>query len=185
VFIAMKIWIRGVALVALGAALTIPDQAEAQVQVAIEPRVGVTFPTGDLSSDGAEAGLALGAELMFNIQRNLTAYVGLNRHGFTCDRDCDLGRSPRSEGIGAGLKVILPSPPDALVWARGGILAHRYSDSQRTSARNLGFEVGTGIDMPIRPRTYLTPHLGILSHDAGSLGTATWVNFGLGLHYHF
>ncbi len=177
---------RALALSAAFAALLVaPHVALAQVQVSGEGRVGVTFPTGDLSSDGAEAGLGIGAELMFNFQRNLTAYVGLHRHGFACDRDCEVGRNPRSTGVGAGLKVVLPSPPDAMMWARGGIVANRLATDDGDGPRNIGFELGTGIDMPIAPRLYLVPNLGFISHDAGGRTTASFLTFGVGLHYHF
>lgn len=172
------------ALVILGVLALGAGDAAGQVQFSVEPRVGVTFPTGDLSSAGAEAGLALGGELMMTFHRNLTAYVGLQRHQFSCDADCDLGRNPRSSGLGAGLKYIFPSPPDALIWGRAGFLAHQLSADNGAGDRNLGFEGSAGIDMPIRPRLYLTPHIGVLTHDAGAGFRATWVNFGVGLHYH-
>ncbi len=157
----------------------------AQMGVAGEGRVGITLPTGDLSGEGAEAGLALGAELQLNFQRNLTAYVGLNRHSFSCDRDCDLGPNPRSTGLNAGLKYLFPSPPDALIWGRGGIVANQLSDDRSSTSRNIGFELGGGIDMPIRPQLYLVPNLGFVSHSAGSGFTASYFTFGVGLHYHF
>jgi hypothetical protein len=177
---------RGLALVAASVALFgVPHLAHAQVQVSGEGRVGVTFPTGDLSSEGAEAGLGLGAEMLFSFQRNLSAYVGIHRHGFSCDSDCDVGRNPRSTGVGAGLKFVLPSPRDALVWARGGIVANRLSTNDDAGPRNVGFELGTGVDMPIAPRLYLVPNLGFISHDAGGGATASFLTFGVGIHYHF
>lgn len=175
---ALALFLAG--LFALGA-----QDARAQMQVSVEPRAGVTFPLGDLSDAGADAGLALGAELMLTFQRNLTAYVGLQRHSFNCDSDCTLGSNPRSSGLGAGLKYILPSPPDALIWGRAGILAHQLSADEGSGDRNLGFEVSAGVDMPVAQRLYLTPHLGLLTHDAGAGFQATWVNFGVGFHYHF
>jgi hypothetical protein len=167
------------------ALLGLPSLAQAQVQVSAEGRAGVTLPTGDLSRDGAEAGLAVGAELMFTVQRNLSVYVGANRHGFSCDRDCDVGRNPRSSGLASGLKVIFPSPADATLWARGGVLAHRIVTDDGSGPRNLGFELGTGFDMPIAPRLYLTPHLGLYSHDSRGSRSATYLNLGVGVHYHF
>jgi hypothetical protein len=158
---------------------------EAQRSIAGEGRVGVTFPTGDLSDAGAEAGLGIGAELMMTFRPNLTAYIGLQRHGFSCDSDCDVGNSPRSTGFGGGLKFVFPSPQDALFWARGGLIAHALSTDDVSGDRNLGFELGTGFDMPIAPRLYLTPHVGLISHDAGGGFTAQYFTFGLGGHYHF
>jgi hypothetical protein len=162
-----------------------PSPALGQVGVAGEGRVGVTLPMGDLSDADAEAGLALGLELMLNFQRNVTAYVGFNRHGFSCDRDCGLGSGLRSTGFGAGIKYIFPSPADALVWGRGGVIAHQLSSDEVSGDRNLGFELGAGIDMPVGDRFYLVPHLGVLTHSLEGDARATYLNFGLGLHYHF
>ncbi|TVP54091.1 MAG: hypothetical protein EA351_13880 [Gemmatimonadales bacterium] len=167
-------------------ALLLPaDGLSAQVSFSGEGRVGVTFPTGDLSNAGAEAGLGFGAELMATFRPNLTAYVGLNRHGFSCGSDCDLDGGLRSSGIAGGLKFIFPSPPDALLWGRAGIVAHALSTDDTSGDRNLGFEVGAGMDMPIAPRLHMTPHLGFITHDAGSGFTASYFNFGIGAHYHF
>lgn len=180
---------RNDALVALSLLLFVfllpASEAQAQVSFSGEGRVGVTFPTGDLSDVGAGAGLGLGAELMMTFQPNLSAYVGLNRHGFSCDSDCDLGSSPRSSGVGAGLKLIFPSPQDALLWGRAGVVGHSLSDDDSSGDRNLGFELGAGFDMPIAPRLYLTPHAGLISHDAGGGFTARYFTLGVGGHYHF
>jgi hypothetical protein len=174
-----------VALLLAGSFLFMPSHAWGQIQIAGEGRAGVTFPTGDLSSQGAEAGLSLGAEAQFTFQRNVTAYVGLNRHAFSCDSDCDLGPNPRSSGLNAGLKYIFPSPPDALIWGRAGLLANRLSTDDSSRDRNLGFEAGAGIDMPVAQSLYLVPHLGFMTHDAGDGFRANWVTLGLGVHYHF
>jgi hypothetical protein len=168
------------------AAFAVAPTAEAQAQMlSAEGRVGVTFPTGDLSDAGAESGLGIGGELMLTFQPNLTAYVGLNRHAFSCDSDCDLGSNPRSTGLGAGLKYIFHAPGDAYAWGRGGIVAHQYADDDGSGSRNIDFELGAGIDMPVAPRIHLVPHMGFISHDAGSGVTASYLNFGVGLHYHF
>jgi opacity protein-like surface antigen len=174
-------------LIVLGAVTTflVAPGASAQVGFAGEGRIGVTFPTGDLSDAEAGAGLSVGAELQANFQRNLTAYLGLHRHGFSCDDDCDLGDSPRSTGLNAGLKYIFPSPQDALVWGRGGIVANQLSTDDGSSSRNIGFEVGAGIDMPVAPNFYLVPNLGFVRHGAESNFSASFLTFGVGLHYHF
>lgn len=159
--------------------------SEAQVSFAGEGRVGVTFPSGDLSEAGAQAGLGIGAELMMTFRPNLTAYVGINRHGFSCDSDCNLGSGVRSSGLAGGLKFVFPSPPDAHIWGRAGVVAHTLSSDDFSGDRNLGFEVGAGIDMPIAPRLYLTPHLGFITHEAGTDTSASYFTFGAGAHYHF
>lgn len=162
-----------------------PAPAEAQLEFGAEGKAGVTFPTGDLSDAGAEAGLALGAELIVNFRPNLSAYVGLNRHGFSCESDCNVGDSPRSSGLGAGLKFVFPSPPDALLWGRAGIVAHSLATDDGSGDRNIGFEGGAGFDMPIRDRLFLSPHLSFITHDVGGGASATYFNFGVGAHYHF
>ncbi len=176
--------IHMIALVLAAFALLHAPEAEAQM-ISVEGRVGVTYPTGDLSNAGADTGLGIGAELMYTFQRNLTAYAGFNRHAFSCDSDCDLGNSPRSTGLGAGLKYVFHAPGDAYAWGRGGIVAHQLADDDGSGPRNIGFELGGGIDMPIAPRLHLVPHIGFIQHDAGGGFTASYVNFGVGIHYHF
>jgi hypothetical protein len=165
------------------------QEAHAQVGFALEGRGGVTFPQGDLSDGGAEAGLSLGAELQANFHRNVTAYAGIHRNSFNCDDGCTLGDDPRSTGIAAGLKYIFHSPGDIHVWGRGGIVADKLesdSDSGNLGSgdREIGFEVGLGGDMPIAPRLFLVPSVGFTRYDAGNSFTASFFTLGVGLHYH-
>jgi hypothetical protein len=161
-----------------------PDAAVGQSGVSVEPRVGVTFPLGDLSDAGAESGVLMGGDLFLSFHPSFSGYLSLNRHSFACGDDCELGGSPRSVGLGAGIKYFVPSPADALVWARGGIVGHQYEDDQVSGDRGVGFELGAGIDMLIGARLYLVPHLGFLLHDAARGMTASYLTFGVGLHYH-
>jgi hypothetical protein len=165
-----------------------PGEAQAQMGLGAEGRVGVTFPQGDLSDRGAEAGLSFGAELQANFHPRMTAYLGLQRHSFNCDNDCTLGDNPRSQGIGAGLKYIIHNPGDVLAWARGGVVAHTYSNDERTGDREIGFELGVGADLPVAERLYLVPNIGFVSHNAGSgfgaLSKANFFTLGVGVHYH-
>jgi hypothetical protein len=103
-------------------------EAQAQMGLGAEGRVGVTFPQGDLSDAGAEAGLSFGAELQVNFHPRMTAYLGLQRHSFNCENGCTLGDNPRSTGIGAGLKYIFHNPGDVLAWGRGGIVANTFGN---------------------------------------------------------
>lgn len=171
-------------ILAAGALWLFAGEAHAQVGLAVEGRAGVTFPQGDLSDADAGAGLSIGAELQANFHRNLTAYVGLHRHAFSCDSGCELGDSPRSTGLGAGLKYIFHSPGDALVWGRGGLVANTFGNDAVTGDREIGFEVGFGTDFPIAERLYLVPNVGFISHDAGGNFKANFFTLGLGLHYH-
>lgn len=172
-------------LLAAGALWLVPGQeAQAQMGFAVEGRAGVTLPQGDLSDAGAEAGLALGAELQANFRQNLTAYVGIRRNSFNCDDACTLGDDPSSTGIAAGLKYIFHSPGDIHVWTRGGVVADKFESEDGSGDREIGFEVGLGGDMPIAPRLSLVPHVGFTSHDVGGDFTASFFTLGVGLHYH-
>jgi hypothetical protein len=159
-------------------------EAQAQMGLAVEGGVGVTFPQGDLSDAGAEAGLSFGAELQVNFHPRMTAYLGLQRHSFNCDNDCTLGDSPRSTGIGAGVKYIFHNPGDVLAWGRGGIVANTFGNDAGTGDREIGFELGVGADVPVAERLYLVPKIGFVSHDVGSGFQARFFTLGLGLHYH-
>jgi hypothetical protein len=159
-------------------------EVHAQVGLAGEGRVGVTFPQGDLSDAGAEAGLSLGAELQLNFNPKLTAYLGLQRHTFSCDNGCTLGDSPRSTGVGAGLKYIFHNPGDVLAWGRGGIVANTFGNDTGSGDREIGFEVGVGADLPVAQWLYLVPNIGFLRHDAGNGFQATFFTLGVGVHYH-
>ncbi len=182
---ARAVWMP-VILLATGALWLLAGQeAHAQVGFAVEGRGGVTFPQGDLSDAGAEAGLSLGAELQANFHRNVTAYVGFHRNSFNCDNGCTtLGDDPRSTGLGAGLKYIFHSPGDIHVWGRGGIVADKLASDSGSGDREIGFELGLGGDMPIAPRLYLVPNIGFTSYDAGGGFTASFFTLGVGLHYH-
>jgi len=174
----------GTLLVATGLFALMSAPIAAQTSFAVEGRAGVTFPHGDLSDAGAESGLTLGAELMATFRPNLTAYLGLHRHAFSCEGSCALGSSPNSTGIGAGLKYILHSPGDAHVWGRGGLVANVFGSDDGSSDRKIGFEAGVGADMPIAHRLSLVPNIGYISHGTEGNFTASFFTLGVGLHYH-
>ncbi len=167
------------------AALALPQTGEAQATFGVEGRAGVTFPMGDLSDAGYEGGLSLGVEGFYGFRRNLALYASFSRHTFDCDTDCDLGNDPQSSGVGAGVKLTIPSPADALLWVKGGLLAFAYSDSAESGDRSTGFEVGLGIDTLLTESVYVTPHLGYLSHEAVGGVDASFLTFGFGLQYRF
>jgi hypothetical protein len=178
-----KVWLPPIAL-AIAALWLLAGEAHAQVGLAGEGRVGVTFPQGDLSDAGAEAGLSLGAELQANFHPKLTAYVGFQRHTFNCDNGCTLGDTPRSTGIGAGVKYIFHNPGDVLAWGRGGIVANTFGNDAETGDREIGFELGVGADLPVAHRLYLVPNIGFVSHDVGNGSKANFFTLGVGVHYH-
>lgn len=160
-------------------------ELRAQVGIGVEGRAGVTFPVGDLSDADAESGLVIGGEMILNLHPSFSGYLNLQRHGFSCDDGCEVGDDPRVTTLGAGVKYILPSPPDALMWVRGGVMAGRYSDDAVSGDRSAGLEAGAGIDMLITDRVFIVPHLGYYQVDAaGPAATASYLTFGIGAHYH-
>lgn len=181
----IRVWPTAIALAAASLWL-FGGEAQAQMGLGAEGRVGVTLPQGDLSDAGAEAGLSFGAELHANFHPRMTAYVGLQRHSFNCENGCDLGDNPRSTGIGAGVKYIVHNPGDVLAWGRGGIVAHTFGDDSGSGDREIGFELGVGADLPVAERLYLVPNIGFVSHSAGNV-LSSRINFftlGVGAHYH-
>ena len=171
-------------LLAMSALWVSAGEAEAQIGFAVEGRAAVTLPQGDLSDGGAETGIGLGAELQANFRPNLTAYLGLHRHAFGCETGCALGDSPRSTGVGTGLKYTFHAPGDVFAWGRGGVVYNTFANDDASSDRGIGFEVGAGADMPIATRIYLVPNLGFVSHDTGNGFATRFFTLGIGVHYH-
>ncbi|MEX2532238.1 MAG: outer membrane beta-barrel protein [Gemmatimonadota bacterium] len=173
------------AALALILALALPRAGEAQASFGVEGRAGVTFPVGDLSDAGYEGGTSVGLEGFYNLRPSLAIYASVARHTFTCDGECEMGDDPRSSGLGAGLKLTIPSPADALLWVRGGLVGYQYSGSAGSGDRNAGFEAGLGIDMLLTESAYLSPHLGYIAHEALGNLDASFLTFGVGAQYRF
>jgi opacity protein-like surface antigen len=161
------------------------ERAEAQMTFAVEGRVSVTAPVGDLSDAGAETGIGLGAEVIANFNPSFSVYAGIQQYSFGCEDGCTLGNDPKSTGFGAGLKYIFHNPGDVLVWGRGGIVANKLESDAISGDREIGFEVGFGADMPVATRLYLVPNVGYISHKSGSNFSASFLTLGVGVHYHF
>lgn len=168
--------------------------AEAAAQASrfsVEGRLGMTFPTGDLSDVGAESGLALGADLMYTFTPSLTAYAGLSRDAFSCDEDEEEGCEDdlTSSGFQAGLKFLLTREGRALPWLRAGILGHSLDTNGSDSDMGIGFEAGAGADLDVSPRWAIVPALHIRSYSPDFDGdddiSATWLALTLAAHLHF
>jgi hypothetical protein len=167
------------------AALAWPQMGEAQATFGVEGRAGVTYPVGDFADARYEGGLSLGVEGFYHLRRALALYASVSRHTFSCDGDCVFGEDPQSSGVGAGIKLMIPSPADALLWVRGGLLGFEYSDAAQSGDRSIGFEVGLGMDTLLTESIYLTPHMGYLSHEAIGGLDASFLTFGFGVQYRF
>lgn len=178
--------------VAVAALATASSEADAQTarRLSLEGRVGVTFPTGDLSDAGAGSGLALGADIMYTFTPVLTGYAGISRDAFSCDEDegpCDDDFT--SGGFQAGLKFLLARDGRALPWVRAGLLGHSLDSDGLDSDLGLGFEAGAGVDLDVSPRFAVVPALHYRSYSPDFEGDAdlsvNWLALTLAGHLHF
>lgn len=179
-----------IALVTSAPALT---ESHAQAQdgrnIALEGRVGTTFPVGDLADVGGESGLAATVDLLINLTPRWSAYAGWGIHDFNCD-GCpdDLGSSAGH----AGAKYIFDWEGDALPWTRAGLVYGQATalqdDMDVESDRSLGLELASGIDFRINDRISLVPNLSFIYYSADlpvEDYSVTYFLLDLGAHYHF
>lgn len=167
------------------------DGASAQTwdRFALEGRVGLTVPTGDLSDAGYSTGLGVGLDAMYNFNPSLTAYAGISRHAFSCDEEdgpCD--ESAVAGGFQGGLKVLLVREARALPWIRGGVIGQSLDPDGDTSDLGIGFEIGGGVDIDVTHRFAVVPgvHYRNFTADFGEADVkAGWVAITLGGHLHF
>jgi opacity protein-like surface antigen len=140
--------------VALGIAATTPVDATAQSEkLSVEGRLGAAIPVGELSDLGGEAGLALGADILYTPHTNLSVYGGYGWAWFNDDIDMDVSAS----GFDAGLKVLFPRPGSAMPWVRGGLILQEASFEDLNSDYALGFEGGVGVDLSLRENVSIVP----------------------------
>lgn len=164
--------------------------AQTAERLSLEGRVGVTFPTGDLSDAGASSGFALGADLMYNFTPALTGYGGISRHTFACDDDENCDDDFTSGGFQVGLKYLFSRDGRALPWARGGLIGQSLETDGADSDLGLGFEVGGGIDLDVTSRFAVVPALHFRSYspdfdDEDDDPSINWFALTLGGHIHF
>lgn len=125
--------------------------------VSAEGRVGITFPVGDLSDQGAQSALAFTGDLFFNFDPRWSVYAGWTFHDFNCDGCPD---DLASSGPHAGAKYLFSPVAGATPWARGGLLFGRADAFQAgqdvSSSRRIGLELATGVDVPLAEQVSLT-----------------------------
>ena len=172
------------------AAVFAAGSASAQTleRFSLEGRLGITFPSGDLSDAGYGSGFALGLDGIYNFTPALSAYAGLSRHNFSCDEDEACEDGAVAGGFQGGLKLLLRREGNVLPWARGGLIGQTLDPNGETSDLGLGFEVGAGADIGITPRFSVVPALQYRSFSADfgeSDVTAGWFALTLGGHLHF
>lgn len=172
---------------ALGAGAT---QAQTARRISLEGRLGVTFPTGDVSDAGGGSGYELGADFMYTFSPALTGYLGISRHTFSCDEDegpCE--DSFTSGGFQAGLKYLFSRDARALPWVRAGLLAQSLDVGPDDSDLGFGVEAGAGVDVDVSPRFAVVPALYYRTYsadvDGGGEISPSWFALTLAGHLHF
>ena len=166
-------------MIAAAALLTAAPAAAQHSPFSLELRSGVTFPTGDLSDAGIEAGPLFGLDV-FAVDRALSVYGGWGYHQFSDD--------VTASGPRLGLKAIFRTPGYATPWIRAGATFNEADGSGGSSDRELGLEAGAGLDYELSDRVSLTPaaryHTFSPDFGAGS-STFSYLTLDLGVHLHF
>lgn len=165
-------------------------QAQDSRRISLEGRLGVTFPSGDVSDAGGGSGYELGADFMYTFTPALTGYIGVSRHSFSCDEDegpCE--DSFASSGFQAGLKYLFSREGRALPWLRAGLLGQSLDVGPEDSDFGLGLEAGAGLDVDVSHRLALVPAFYYRTYsadvDGGGDVSVNWFSLTLAAHLHF
>lgn len=168
-------------LVAVGLLATSPGASEAQYS--FEGRIGVTFPTGELSDApglNQSSGYSFAADAFWLFAPRYEAYGGLSRQSFSCDgcpTDVD------TFGADAGVKFYLTPDGFALPWIRGGLMLHKASVEGEGNDWGVGVDTGLGVDWRVSPQLSLVPAIRLNSYGSGPL-SLTYFTGDLGLQIH-
>jgi opacity protein-like surface antigen len=133
--------------------------AQAQTtQFSIEPRAGLSIPTGDLGED-VEVGLALSGDVIFQATPQLAIYAGYN-HNTYAFKDTDEADA-QIKGFDAGVRFSFAPMSGFTPFVKGGVLYQKAAISgdggSLSGDSEVGFQVGGGVEVPISPRFSFTP----------------------------
>ena len=146
------------AMTTAAAALAFAGGAEAQTRspLSVEVRGGLAFPTGSFA--GFEGGLSnaytLGANARFQVTPMLGIYGGYSFTAFSRDAGgTGVDVAGPEGGVVASFTGGSVSP-----FVKGGVVYHSIDDQHGHEVeRNLGFEVGGGVEIPLGPTISFTP----------------------------
>ena len=151
---------------ALAAVLLSAGSAAAQIsRVSLEPRGGLAFP---IDNEGLENGWTLGGDLIVDVSPVLGIYAGYNFNRFAVegadDLPGDIDVNTDVHGFDAGVRAtfagnsISPFFKAGLLYQSVALDVDSGAGSfRRDSDRELGFEVGGGVELPLSARLSLTP----------------------------
>lgn len=143
--------------------------AEAQIsRVSLEPRAGASFP---IEGEGLNTGYVVGADVIFQATPILGIYGGYNFNSYEVDganfgEDVPVDFDARVEvqGFAGGVRATFPAGRFS-PYFKGGLLLQSLginisSDEGSFSGsgdRELGFQIGGGVEVPVTPRFSVTP----------------------------
>jgi hypothetical protein len=178
-----KLVAAALSLVVSCAAALLATPGVAEAQFSFEGRVGVSYPTGELTEDPGldqSTGVSFAADAFWLLAPRYAAYAGLSRQSFNCDgctTDVD------TFGFDAGVKFYLASGGFALPWVRGGLMLHSASVEGDSEDWGVGVDTGLGLDWRVSPRLSLVPAIRLHSYGSGPL-SLTYFTADLGLQIH-
>lgn len=164
--------------VAVGvAAAGAPAAAQAFPPLAVEVRGGAAFPIGDFSDDeilGASTGVGYGINATLQATSLLGIYAGYERAEFGSDDTAFGDADLTDEGFAFGGRLSLPIVGLRSLgpWLRAGAVFNRLTIDTDTnldeeSDRQLGFEFGGGISIPLGMVVTVTPGVRYRSYSPG------------------
>lgn len=181
-------------IAALAALVAGSASAQLPVPVALEIRGGIPFPTGSFGETRSlggdlEAGYSLGANATVQFTRTLGIYGGYSYNSFGVDgSDADV----TDQGIDAGLRAVFPTTTGLAPFLKGGLVYHQLERSgggvnfAAESDRELGFEVGGGIEIPLGRTISFTPGVSYIRYDTDAFlsdGEVSYVRADMGLRF--
>jgi hypothetical protein len=177
-------------------------------------RGGAGIPTGSFNEnvanpgfgttgllDAAKTGFGYGADAGLQMGM-LGVYGGFDHINFDCQStSCNTDGKYRLQGLAVGVKLIAPGFSSFHPWVKGGVtfneLEGGYGSGQTdlTTDRKPGYEVGVGLDIPILGLINITPQAryvgqnfkykvpGVTSSSEDNQGV-NYITFDLGLSVH-
>lgn len=168
--------------------------------LSMEVRGGLVAPTERFGEGEPgltpEPGVAVGADIMFGLTPQVTAYAGYSWMRFDCAGEFCIGDAHfTSSGAAGGLKLTLPLGGTVLPWVRGGAILHklrfRSDDVSAASGRPFGLDAGAGVDITLGSSVTLTPAVRYnrytVNIELGPVGeverTVSYGNLDLAFHF--
>lgn len=156
----------------VAAASVSPPEAHAQSRFSLELRGSLNNPVGDFGDEGgleATGEASLAADLMFNLNDNLTLYGGYGREMYGCE-SCGDDEGLHSQGFEGGVKLLANRDEGILPWLRAGFVAHDltadFGPAEVTSDTGLGFQAAAGVDIPLGEVLSFAPAVRYQTFDA-------------------